>query len=430
MKVAVWGVTARRQREEGHDKAAKRGGEPECDEAEEEGRTDAIEELGNGLVRQPVERVHFLDGDLEGLAEILAGALALVAAGGSGEAVDVPVDEAVPEECGRGGVAVHDGGAVGSVSGVRGQWPSLGCAVVGAAPGVAVGRGVGAVALAVSQQLLKEVVESLREVHHPGEVEVGVCLGEGGTDVVAEGLECAMFLGAEDCTDVQCHAPLPEARVADGVLEGRLTVLNAVTPLTYEVVVEGEQVVWRPGRAGEEASQVAAEPGEGRRCAAAEGAEDVHDASALSSTGGQPAGALDTGAVCRQLVRQEAHQAVLEERLERRLDAALRMLITALVTYLVVCLVALLVTHLVGTLHGVALPTGATDVPAVPAVEPSAVPGVVEAPAVEEMELVVEAFDDVEQQAEQSVGVAGVEQASRVGVEVAGVDAICVAVAE
>ncbi|GBE62830.1 luciferase-like monooxygenase family protein, putative [Babesia ovata] len=312
-------------------------------------------------MRQLVERVQFLDGDLQCCAEILAGALGLLAAGGAGEAVDVPEREAVPEECGRGGVAVRDGGAVGSVIGARGQWPSLGLALVVAAPGVAGGRGVGAVALAVSQQLLKEVVESLREVHHPGEVEVGVCLGEGGTDVVAEGLEC--------------HAPLPEARVADGVLEGRLTVLAATAPLTYEVVVEGEQVVWRPGRA---------------------------------------AGALDTGAVCRQLVRQEAHQAVLEERLERRLDAALRMLITALVTYLVVCLVALLVTHLVGTLHGVALPTGATDVPAVPAVEPSAVPGVVEAPAVEEIELVVEASEDVEQQAEQSVGVAGVEQASRI----------------
>ncbi|GBE62825.1 hypothetical protein BOVATA_043180 [Babesia ovata] len=102
-------------------------------------------------MRQLVERVHLLDSDLEGHAEIVAGPLGLVAAGGSGEAVDVPVHEAVPEECGRGGVAVHDGGAVGSVSGVRGQWPSLGCAVVGAAPGVAVGRGVGAVALAVSE---------------------------------------------------------------------------------------------------------------------------------------------------------------------------------------------------------------------------------------------------------------------------------------
>ncbi|GBE62853.1 arginyl-tRNA synthetase, putative [Babesia ovata] len=122
---------ARRQREKGDDKAAskplgyvlgeafgymlgkpfERDGEPECCDGVEEGGADAVEELGDGLVRQPVERVHVLDGDLEGLAEILAGALALVAAGGSGEAVDVPVDEAVAEECGRGGVAVHDGGA-------------------------------------------------------------------------------------------------------------------------------------------------------------------------------------------------------------------------------------------------------------------------------------------------------------------------------
>ncbi|GBE62843.1 zinc finger RNA-binding protein 2, putative [Babesia ovata] len=79
------------------------------------------------------------------------------------------------------------------------------------------------------------------------------------------------------------------------------------------------------------------------------------------------------------------------------------------------CLVALLVTHLVGTLHGVALPTGATDAAAVPAVEPSAVPGVVEAAAVEEIQLVVEASEDVEEQAEQSVGVAGVEEACRGG---------------
>ncbi|GBE62841.1 CDP-6-deoxy-delta-3,4-glucoseen reductase, putative [Babesia ovata] len=82
-----------------------------CDEAEEEGGTDAIEVLGDGLVRQLVERVHLLDGDLEGHAEILAGPLALVAAGGSGEAVGVPEREAVVEECGRDGVAVHDGGA-------------------------------------------------------------------------------------------------------------------------------------------------------------------------------------------------------------------------------------------------------------------------------------------------------------------------------
>ncbi|GBE62852.1 methyl-accepting chemotaxis, putative [Babesia ovata] len=185
-----------------------------------------------------------------------------------------------------------------------------------------------------------------------------------------------MVTGAEDCRDVQCDAPLPEARVADGVLEGRLTVLNACVPLICEVEEEGEQVVWRPWRAGEEAFQVAAEPGEGRRCAAAEGAEDVHDGSAWARTGGQPgnvgeahgrlarqagrrsvtAGARDTGAICRHVMRQEAHKAVLEERLERRLDAALGMVVTLLVTYLVVCLVALLVTHLVGTQHGVAPP--------------------------------------------------------------------------
>ncbi|GBE62842.1 CUB and LCCL domain-containing 1, putative [Babesia ovata] len=97
-----------------------------------------------------------------------------------------------------------------------------------------------------------------------------------------------MVTGAEDCTDVQCDAPLPEARSADGVIEGRLTVLAATAPLTYEVEEEGEQVVWRSRRAGEEAAQGAAEPGEGRRCAAAEGAEDVHDASACGGTGGQP----------------------------------------------------------------------------------------------------------------------------------------------
>ncbi|GBE62808.1 ATP-dependent RNA helicase, putative [Babesia ovata] len=97
-----------------------------------------------------------------------------------------------------------------------------------------------------------------------------------------------MVTGAEDCRDVQCHVPLPEARVADGVLEGRLTVLAALTPPRYEVEVEGEQVVWRPGRTGEEAFQVAAQPGEGRRCAAAEGAENVHDVSACGGTGGQP----------------------------------------------------------------------------------------------------------------------------------------------
>ncbi|GBE62968.1 CASP8-associated 2, putative [Babesia ovata] len=133
-------------------------------------------------------------------------------------------------------------------------------------------------------------------------------------------------------------------------------------------------------------------------------------------------------------MRQEAHQAVLEERLERRLDAALRMLITALLTRLVgnlvACLAGLMRTLLVGTLHGVALPAGATDAPAVPAVEPSAVPGVVEASAVEEIQLVVEAFDDVEEQAEQCVRVTGIQQASGVGVEVAGVDATCVAEAE
>ncbi|GBE62902.1 hypothetical protein BOVATA_043950 [Babesia ovata] len=144
-----------------------------------------------------------------------------------------------------------------------------------------------------------------------------------------------MVAGAEDSTDVQCHAPLPEARSADGALEGRLTVLAAGMPLRYEVEVEGEQVVWRPGRASEEAIQEAAQPGEGRRCAAAEGAEDVHDVSACGGTGGQP-------------------------------------------------------------------------------VEPSAVPGVVEAPAVEEIQLLVEAFEHIVQQAEQSVGVAGVEQACRI----------------
>ncbi|GBE62885.1 gamma-glutamyl cyclotransferase, putative [Babesia ovata] len=351
----------------------ERGGEPECEQGEEEGGTDVVEELGDGVVRQLVERVHLLDGDLQCLAEILAGPLGGVAAGGAGEAVGIPVHEAVLEERGRGGVAVRDGGAVGSVIGARGQWPSLGLALVVAAPGVA------------------------------GEVEVGVFPGEGGADVVAEGLE--------------------------------------------EIVVKGEQVVWRPWRASEEASQGAAQPGEGRRCAAAEGAEDVHDASALGGTGGQPGNVGEAhGRLARQagrrvhgrqLVRQKAHQAVLEERLERRLDAALGMLVTALVaylvghlvTYLVVCLVALLGTHLGGTLHGVALPTGATDAAAVPAVEPSAVPGVVEAPAVEEIQLVVEAFEHIVQQAEQSVRVAGVEQACRVGVEVAGVDASGMAVA-
>ncbi|GBE62893.1 RNA polymerase sigma70, putative [Babesia ovata] len=262
----------------GSSRLGERGGEPECDDGVEEGRTDVPEELGDCLVRQPVERVHLLED----------GALGLVAAGGAGEAVGVPVHEAVPEECGRGGVAVHDGKAVGSVIGVRGHGKTLGWAVVGAAVGVAVGRGVGAGALAVLEQFPEEVVESLREVYHPREVEVGVCLGECGA------------------TDVQRHAPLPEARVADGVLEGRLTVLAVIMPLAYEVEVEGEQVVWRPGRASEEAIQEAAQP-----------------------------------------------------------------------------------------------------------VEPSAVPGVVEAPAVEEIQLLVEAFDDVEEQAEQSVRVAGVEQASR-----------------
>ncbi|GBE62864.1 RRM domain-containing protein, putative [Babesia ovata] len=110
-----------------------------------------------------------------------------------------------------------------------------------------------------------------------------------------------MVTGAEDRTDVQCHAPLPEGRSADGVLEGRLTVLAAATPVTYELVVKGEQVVWRPWRASEEAIQEAAEPGEGRRCAAAEGAEDVHDASALGGTGGQPG---DVGKAHRRLARQ------------------------------------------------------------------------------------------------------------------------------
>ncbi|GBE62999.1 DEAD DEAH box helicase, putative [Babesia ovata] len=218
-----------------------------------------------------------------------------------------------------------------------------------------------------------------------------------------------MVAAAEDCTDVQCDAPLPEARSADGALEGRLT------------------VGWRPRWASEEASQETAQP---------EGAEDVHDGSALGGTGGQPgnvgeahgrlARALDAGVLGGQVMRQEAHQAVLQEGLERRLDAALGVLVTALVAYLVTGLV----TYLVGTLHGVALPTGATDSPAVPAVKPSSVPGVVEAPAVEEIQLLVEAFEHIVQQAEQSVGVTGIEQACRVGVEVAGVDAICVAVAE
>ncbi|GBE62807.1 pescadillo homolog isoform, putative [Babesia ovata] len=89
----------------------ERGDRPECCDGVEEGRTDAVEVLGDGVVRQPVERVHLLDGDLQCRAEILAGPLGWVAAGGSGEAVDVPVHEAVPEECGRGGVAVRDGGA-------------------------------------------------------------------------------------------------------------------------------------------------------------------------------------------------------------------------------------------------------------------------------------------------------------------------------
>ncbi|GBE62803.1 family transcriptional regulator, putative [Babesia ovata] len=159
MEEASLGVTARRQREKGDDKAAidvlverehpaaageqrldvdevgcpggeemgadakhvhavehrvgdvERGDRPECCDGVEEGRTDAVEVLGDGVVRQPVERVHFLDDDLERRAEILAGALGLWASGGSGEAVGVPVDEAVLEECGRGGVAVHDGGA-------------------------------------------------------------------------------------------------------------------------------------------------------------------------------------------------------------------------------------------------------------------------------------------------------------------------------
>ncbi|GBE62837.1 multidrug transporter, putative [Babesia ovata] len=376
---------------EEYDEDVERGDRPECDDGEEEGRTDAIEELGDGLVRQPVERVHLLDGDLQCCAEILAGPLGWVAAGGAGEAVDVPVHEAVPKECGRGTVAVRDGEAVGSVIGARGHGKTLGWAVVGAAVGVAVGRGVGAGALAVLEQCTEDVVKGLGQVHHPGEVEVGVLLGEGGAYVVAEWLE----------------------------------------------------FIWRPWRASEEATQEAAQPGEGRRCAATEGAENVHDASASGGTGGQPgnvgeahgrlarqagrrsvtAGALDTGVLGGHVMRQEAHQAILEERLERRLDAALGMLVTALVTYLVACLAGLMRALLVGTLHGVALPTGATDAAAVPAVAPSAVPGVVGAPAVEEIELVVEAFDDVEQQAEQSVGVAGVEEASRVGVEVYGVDA-------
>ncbi|GBE62895.1 family transcriptional regulator, putative [Babesia ovata] len=111
----------------------------------------------------------------------------------------------------------------------------------------------------------------------------------------------AVVTCAEDRTDVQRHAPLPEARVADGVLEGRLTVLAAAAPLTYEVVVKGEQVVWRPWRASEEACQGAAEPGEGRRCAAAEGAEDVHDGSAWARTGGQPG---DVGEAHRRLARE------------------------------------------------------------------------------------------------------------------------------
>ncbi|GBE62859.1 hemagglutinin-esterase homolog, putative [Babesia ovata] len=101
-----------------------------------------------------------------------------------------------------------------------------------------------------------------------------------------------MVTGAEDCTDVQCHAPLPEARVADGVLEGRLTVLAVIMPLAYEVEVEGEQVVWRPGRASEEAIQEAAQP---------EGAEDVHDASPCTRTGGQPG---DVGEAHGRLARQ------------------------------------------------------------------------------------------------------------------------------
>ncbi|GBE62836.1 DNA polymerase D polymerase subunit DP2, putative [Babesia ovata] len=89
----------------------ERGGEPECEQGEEEGGTDAIEVLGDGVVRQPVERVHLLEDDLQCCAEILAGPLGSVAAGGSGEAVDVPEREAVPEECGRDGVAVRDGEA-------------------------------------------------------------------------------------------------------------------------------------------------------------------------------------------------------------------------------------------------------------------------------------------------------------------------------
>ncbi|GBE58890.1 hypothetical protein BOVATA_003830 [Babesia ovata] len=96
---------------EAYDEDVERGGEPERDGGVEEGGTDAIEELGDGVVRQLVERVHLLDDDLQCCAEILACPLALVAAGGAGEAVGVPEREAVPEERGRGGVAVHDGGA-------------------------------------------------------------------------------------------------------------------------------------------------------------------------------------------------------------------------------------------------------------------------------------------------------------------------------
>ncbi|GBE62901.1 multidrug transporter, putative [Babesia ovata] len=117
------------------------------------------------------------------------GPLGWVAAGGAGEAVDVPVHEAVPKECGRGTVAVRDGEAVGSVIGARGHGKTLGWAVVGAAVGVAVGRGVGAGALAVLEQCTEDVVKGLGQVHHPGEVEVGVLLGEGGAYVVAEWLE-------------------------------------------------------------------------------------------------------------------------------------------------------------------------------------------------------------------------------------------------
>ncbi|GBE62855.1 NAC domain containing protein, putative [Babesia ovata] len=110
------------------------------------------------------------------------------------------------------------------------------------------------------------------------------------------------------------------------------------------------------------------------------------------------------------------------------------MLITRLVAYLVgnlvACLAGLMRTLLVGTLHGVAPPRRSSDSPAVPAVAPSAVPGVVEAPAVEEIELVVEASEDVEEQAQQRLHVRGIQQACQVGVEVDGVDATCVAVAE